>query len=626
MRFACIIMKPRRTPVGSRPPAERECRCRDPGRPASRGIQMKTQIGTSALAGAWAFAVVLAHAGAARADDTDWGGGYRTGVDSATQTAVTSSGIANAGSAPSSPEVAARCARLAGFATAYSSQSSTRDRFMRIPDAPTSVLGAEIVPAERDLPEVCFVRGVIAPDINFELRLPTNAWNGKLMYHGCGGACGVIYRPQAEEPLVRGYAVFASDMGHSAAPNNWSFRMGDVSAIIDFTYRATHVGALAAKEIVDEFYGQPARWSYFMGCSTGGVQGMIEAQRFPHDFDGIIAGAPAYSTGPSYLEWGARANLDADGTPIFDPAKLPMVRKAVLAACDAQDGTADGLLQDPRRCSWDPKELVCKGRNAATCLTAAEADVVRKIYAGPMNSKGETLSFGYAGMARGSEYVWSPSFIGLPGQKAQRVPDLSASFGEGFFPVIAANAGRPYDYDTDPQRGNIGGLEGNLTQWLRYAQNPDLRRFQRAGAKMIAYHGWDDNETAPGASADYYDLVTRTMGGEAATKDFFRLFMIPGMGHCRRGPGGDTVDFIHYLEQWVEHGRAPDQVIVHHLVKEQGYLGLPRIRFPLAPDSYDRTRPVYAYPDTAVWTGQGDIAKAENWAIAPRPERPATNE
>jgi hypothetical protein len=548
----------------------------------------------------------------------DWGGGYKTGIDSASQINVTSGDASKAGTVKTSEETTSQCARLAGYATAYPGQNSARDRFARIEDAPTSVLGAEVIPAQRDLPEVCLVRGIVAPNISFELRLPTTAWNGKFMYHGCGGACGVVYRPQAEEALVRGYAVVASDMGHTGAPNNWSFRMGDIRAVIDFSYRATHVVTLAAKEIVDEFYGNAPKRSYFMGCSTGGVQGVIEAQRYPNDFDGIIAGAPAYSTGPSYLEWGARANLDSKGKPILDPKKLPMVRKAVLEACDASDGTADGILQDPRRCSWSPKELLCKSGNAANCLTSAEADVVNKIYAGPMNSKGETLSFGYSGMTRGSEYSWSPSFIGFPGQPATRLQDLTVSFGDGLYPQVAANAGKPYDYDKDPQRGDFGGWGGPIGQWLRYAQNPDLRRFERAGGKMIVYHGWDDNEVAPGASADYYDLVTRTMGGEDSVKKFFRLFMIPGMGHCRRGPGGDSVDYIRYLEEWVEHSRAPDQVTVHHLAKEQSYLGLPRVRFPIDPAAYDRTRPVYPYPDTAVWSGEGDITKADFWKMAPR--------
>jgi feruloyl esterase len=541
----------------------------------------------------------------AAAQVTDWGGGFSTGVDSATTTTF------REGSNADSP-AKAKCAALAGFATAYAKESNARSRFAQIIDAPTSVLAADIIPAERDLPEVCRVTGIVASDIQFELQLPTTAWNGKFMHYGCGGMCGVVYRVQAEEPLARGYAVIASDMGHTGAPNNTAFRFNDITAVIDFSYRATHVVTLAAKEIIDEFYGNGPQYSYFMGCSTGGLQGVIEAQRYPYDFDGIIAGAPAYGTGPSYLEWGARANLDPTGKPIMDNTKLPLVRKAVLKACDKLDGTEDGILQNPATCTWDPRELECKGAANANCLTKAEADVVRKIYDGPTNSKGEKLSYGYAGMARGSEYMWSPSFIAPKGEKASRLVDYESGFGDGVFPSVAANARRAYDYDTDPQRGNTG-WGGPIFQWLRYGMNPDLRRFRDAGGKLILYHGWDDNETAPGASVDYYETTSRTMGGAEATNAFFRLFMIPAMAHCRRGPGGDAFDIITALEQWVEKGEAPEQLLVHRLKKEQNYLGLPRLRYPLPEDAYNQVRPVFPYPATAKYTGKGDMSGAESW-------------
>jgi len=337
------------------------------------------------------------------------------------------------------------------------------------------------------------------------------------MHFGCGGMCGTIYRAQSEEPLTRGYAVIVSDMGHTGAPNITAYRMGDLSAVIDFSYHATHVVTLAMKEIADQYYGKPARTNYFMGCSTGGVQGVIEAQRYPHDFDGILAGAPAYSTGPSYLEWGARANIGLDGKAIMGPDKLPMVRKAVLAACDGKDGAVDGILQNPLACKWDPSEIQCEGAGRSDCLTKAEADVVRRINDGPTNSKGEQLSYGHAGMVRGSEYGWVPSFISPVGAGASRVIELGSTFGNGFMPQMSANAGKPYDYDRDPERGDwlFGGA---ILGWLRYAANPDLRRFRDSGGKMILYHGWDDNEVASGASVDYYETTSRTMGGDEAAQ------------------------------------------------------------------------------------------------------------
>jgi hypothetical protein len=549
----------------------------------------------------------------------DWGGGYFTQGSSIAKMSSTSGAGTSALDVDMGAGPAQKCTALAAYSTTMMRANPSQRRFARIPDAPTAVLQAELIPAQGDVPEVCRISGVVAPDINFELRLPTKTWNGKFMHYGCGGACGVVYRPQLEEPLARGYAVIASDMGHAAAPNVTLYRFNGLEQIIDFGFRATHVVTLAGKEIVDEYYGRPAKLSYYMGCSTGGVQGVIEAQRYPYDFDGILVGAPAYEAGPSFLQWSARANLDANGDPILAAAKLPMIRKAVLAECDSLDGLKDGLLQDPTRCRWDPGQIQCKpGANTSQCLTPAEVGVVRKFYSGPTDSKGHSLAYGPAGLMRGSEYDWAPSLIGTKESPSQWLPDLGSSFGDGVYPVAAANAGKPYDYDVDPKRGNIL-FGGSILQWMRYAQNPDLRRLRDNGGKMIMYHGWDDNEVNPGATTDYYNLTTATMGGEDATKKFFRLFMIPGMAHCRRGPGGDAADMITALETWVEKGQAPDQIVVHHLVKEQNYLGLPRPRYPLPAGSYDRTRPLYAYPDVANYSGHGDPNLASSWIKAPRP-------
>ena len=513
---------------------------------------------------------------------------------------------------------AQRCSQLAAYATAWAAANPARARFAQIPDAPTALIKAEVIPAERDQPEVCRVEGVVAPNINFELRMPTTTWNGKFVHYGCGGACGVIYRPQLEEPLARGYAVVSSDMGHTAAPNVEAYRWANLEGMIDFGFRATHVVTLASKEIIDEYYGRGPKLSYYMGCSTGGVQGVIEAQRYPYDFDGILVGAPAYESGPSFLQWSARANLDANGDPILSAAKLPMIRKAVLEACDGLDGIKDGLIQDPLKCHWDPGAIACKtGTSAANCLTPAELTVVRKIYSGPTDSQGHSLSYGPAGMSRGSEYGWTPSFITTKALPSQWIPDKGSYLGDGVYPIAEANAGKPYNYDVDPKRGNLF-WGGSVLQWMRYAGNPDLRRFKDHGGKMILYHGWDDNEVSPGASVDYYQLTTRTMGGEDATQAFFRLFMIPGMAHCRRGPGGDAFDSLTALENWVEKDKAPDQLIVHHLIKEQNYLGLPRPRYPLPAGSFDRTRPVYPFPDSAAYSGHGDPNDASSWIKAPR--------
>lgn len=519
-------------------------------------------------------------------------------------------------SIPAAPATIDReqCEALAGYATSRGAESPLRTLLAQLPEAPTSILQARIVAPYDGVPEVCQINGVVAPSIQFELRMPTTAWNGRLMHYGCGGACGIIYRPQLEEPLARGYAVVSSDMGHSGAPNNWVFAYGNVQALIDFSYRATHVVTMAAKEVIKAAYGMPQRYSYMFGCSTGGVQGQISAQRYPHDFDGIVSGAPPYLNGPSYSEYFVRANLDAQGNGIFDPAKLPMLRRAVIDRCDARDGLADGVLQDPRQCRFDPAVLQCRSGDAASCLTAAEVDVARKIYAGPENSGGERLNYGWSGMVPGSEYEWYPSFIGDKGRPHPRAMGAAYDYGNGVYPLTAATLNQPYDYDRDSSsvRG-YAVYPGGTLNWLRHAGNPDLRRFRDAGGKMITWHGWDDAETAPGASVDYYETMSRTMGGQDEAQRFSRLFMLPGVAHCRRGPGGDSVDWISAIENWVEQDRAPDAVIAHHLVTEQNYLGLPRPRYPLPAGSFDRTRPVYPYPFIARYTGRGDRNDAANW-------------
>lgn len=508
-----------------------------------------------------------------------------------------------------------QCRALAAYATSRGSEGALKTVLAQLPEAPTSILQAQVVAAHDDVPEVCQVNGLVAPDIQFELRMPTRTWNGRFMHYGCGGACGIIYRPQLEEPLARGYAVVSSDLGHTGAPNNWAFAYGNLQALVDFSYRATHVVTVAAKEVVKAAYGIPARFAYMYGCSTGGLQGQIEAQRYPHDFDGIVSGAPVYLTGPNFTEYAVRANLDAQGNGIFDPAKLPLLRRAVLAQCDAKDGLRDGILQDPRRCEFDPATIQCAGTAGASCLTAAEVGVVRKIYAGARSANGTPVNYGWAGMLPGSEYEWHPGLIGDRGKPHPRAIGGEYDFGSGVYPLTAATLNTRYGFDDDytSARGTMGIYPGGTLNWLRWAGNPDLRRFRDAGGKIITWHGWDDGEASAGISADYYETMMRAMGGAVEAQKFSRLFMLPGVAHCRRGPGGDAVDWISSIENWVERGQAPDRVIAHHLVREQGYLGLPRPRYPLPVGSYDRTRPVYPYPLIARYAGKGDPGLAANW-------------
>ena len=518
-------------------------------------------------------------------------------------------GPAWADQSPAASTAAAACDSLTNGANAA--------KFARILDARTSVLTAKIVPAHRDLPETCRVEGLIAPNVGFLMYLPTSDWNGKFMMVGCGGACGVFLPFRIEPPLVRRYAVVTTDLGHKGGPANFGFAYNNIQGAIDFGFRATHVTAVAAKELVAAYYERRAGRNYYMGCSTGGRQGLMEAQQFPTDFEGILAGAPPLDqTGDSafHLNWILRSNVGPNGKPILTPERLPLIHAAVLAACDARDGLKDGVLQNPRACGWDPGALQCtNGATAADCLSATEVAVVRKIYSGATNSKGEAL---YFGMPRGSEDQW-PMLIDIgnpPGSGAIGASMLR--YGSFFdFPGTTYSV-MDFDYDRDPPRLA-------LMERIYNVQNPDLRKFKAAGGKLISYHGWNDNNIPGGAMVDYYETATRTMGGEKATQEFYRLFMLPSVNHCQYGLGGGEVDWITTLENWVEHGIAPDRVTAHHMLTEPYPLipGEPwaqMARHPLPPDAFDRTRPVFAYPDVARYSGKGDANQATTWGKAPR--------
>jgi feruloyl esterase len=487
-----------------------------------------------------------------------------------------------------------------------------RTDFSRIPDAPTAITAATSVAAAADVPAYCRVEGYIAPQVGFEVHLPLAGWNGKYLQQGCGGMCGGINMGACQDALARNYAVANTDMGHKGPPFTVKWAKDNRNAEIDFAYRATHVLAVAAKAIINAYYGQAPRYSYFRGCSTGGRQALIEAQSFPADFDGIIAGAPVIDEtgdGLLHLLWSGRAALDQTGQPVLFADKVELVRNAVLAACDGLDGVKDGILQDPRRCNWKPSALACRGSDASGCLGPAEIAAVERMYAGAHDSRGRRLFSG--GMPLGSEYQWAPAFVNKPDQLPMvldpngMMPDFMR-YLSFWYDLPEDTSLMSFDWDRDPQR--LG-----LVERLFYAGNPDLRRFKERGGKLILYHGWDDLEIPAALSIDYYQLVERTMGGAAATRDFFRFFIIPGMAHCRRGVGADAIDTLSALEAWVERNEAPDQLLAHHLIKEQSYLGLPALRYPLDRASYDWTRPVPAWPKVARWTGRGDWKEAKNW-------------
>jgi feruloyl esterase len=500
--------------------------------------------------------------------------------------------------------------------------------FSTVPDAPTRITAAKLVRDGVGTPS-CEIDAYVAPQVGLQLRLPVNTWNGKFIEVGCGGWCGSIASGACDRPLQKGYACAASDMGHKGDSQDLLWASNNLPAQSDFGFRATHVAALAGKAIAEHYYGSQPRHSYFLGCSTGGYQGVMEAQRFPWDFDGIVAGAPDIDEPSANLRalWAARAFLNDAGKPRLTDEQLNLVHAAVLARCDMDDGVRDGIIGNPLSCQFDPKELQCAtGHRSNECLTAAQVEVVRKLYAGPMTTKGEKTSTG--GFLPGSELLWGDFW---PAESTEQFFRFALA---GFIPAQGRKEWTYKDFDFDRDYRRLGGAP-----WYDNS-NPDLRKFKQAGGKLLVYHGGNDTVDLPGAVIDYYETVERTMGGRAATQQFFRMFLIPGMNHCWGGSGAYAIDYLQYMEQWVESGKAPEVMVGSH-VSDVYLLSLPlaekwtkladalhvsltkdlrlllaesELKIPLDPAvPISFTRSVYPYPATAKYSGHGDVNDAASF-------------
>jgi feruloyl esterase len=494
---------------------------------------------------------------------------------------------------PPPSEAAAKCAAFA------------RADLAATPDAIVQITATRLVAAANAMPEHCRVSAYVQPQVGVEMLLPSE-WNGKFLQLGCGGFCGSAIAEACNNGLARGYACIVSDMGHSStaldgkwAYNNWDSR-------IDFAHRATYVAAVAGKAMVKSFYGEAPQRSYFQGCSTGGRQALQAAQRFPAEFDGIIAGAPVINwTGAGVqLLWSVRATLNDDGSQLLTVADIERVHAAAIAACDEADGVKDNIIVDPRVCPFDPAALQCKSRGGRDCLSPAKVEAVKRIYQGPVNSKGESLYTG--GALPGSELNWIGNYI-----SREAGPSTYENFMRDMFGYIAFSDSpgpswriQNFDFDRDPQR--LGVIEQMMT-----GSNPDLRAYQKRGGKLIVYQGWADQSVVPLNIIDYVETATRTMGGKAATDAFMRLFMVPGMNHCLGGAGADTIDYLGALERWVEAGQAPD-VLVGAKLKQAPPRTAP-LAWPLDASNVAFTRPYFPYPETAQFSGSGDVNDAANW-------------
>ena len=436
------------------------------------------------------------------------------------------------------------------------------------------------------LPAFCRVAATIRPtsdsEIKIEVWMPAAGWNGKFMGVGNGGWSGAISYPQLAAAVGRGYASASTNTGHDGG--DASFVPGHPEKLVDFAYRAVHEMTVKAKAVTEAYYGNAPARAYWNGCSSGGKQGLKEGQKYPRDYDGIIAGAPAnYWTHLMAGDlWPAVVTLK-DPAAALPPAKLQVLHKAALAACDKLDGVEDGLLESPGGCSFDPASVQCKDAAQENCLSATQVESARKIYAGARNPR--TGKQVFPGMAPGSELGWTA----LAGREPFGIP-------VSHFKHVVFN--KPdwetltLDFDKDVE------LADKLDKGLIGATDPDLKEFFAHGGKLIVYHGWNDQLITPLNSIDYYNSVAAKLGGVAKIDGSFRLFMAPAMNHCSGGDGPSRFDTVSALEQWVEQGKAPDRIVASHVA---------------AGNQVDRTRPLCAYPQVARYTGTGSIDDAANF-------------
>lgn len=468
------------------------------------------------------------------------------------------------------------------------------------------------------MPAFCRVAGVLKPSgdsyIRFEVWLPASGWNEKFLGVGNGGFAGQIDYEGMAGALKRGYATAATDTGHEAEGEDATWAYKHPEKVIDFGYRALHETTQTAKKLVEAFYGHPAHHAYFDSCSDGGREALMEAQRFPDDFDGILAGAPAnFWTNLLTAGLAALRALSDDPAAYISSVKVPAISAAVLAACDAQDGVKDGIVSDPVHCRFDPAVLLCKGAESRNCLTAPQIASLKMLYAGAHDAHGKQIFPGFMPGAEDGPGGWGAWVLGeAPGVSA------GAGFVTNYFRYVVFQ-----DPAWNLMTANIDAAHDaadGKTAGALNATDPDLRRFQSRGGKLILYHGWNDPAIASLNTVNYYHAVLAAMGNQTA-QSFVRLYMVPGMQHCYGGPGasafgqlgtttakGPEHGIYAALEDWVEKGTAPGEVIATKYDESHKAV---------------MTRPLCPYPEIAKYKGSGDPNDYTNFTCAvPASTRP----
>lgn len=469
-------------------------------------------------------------------------------------------------------------------------------------------------PFYKQVPAFCRVMAEDKPtadsDIKIEVWMPVSGWNGKLRGQGNGGFAGEIDYRSMGLAVLQGYASAATDTGHAASGTDASWALGHPEKIVDFAYRGIHEMTVVGKATVKAFYGEVPKHSYFANCSNGGRQALMEAQRYPEDYDGILAGAPANF----WTHLLASALWDAQATTLSPESyipngKIPAIAHAVVAACDSKDGVKDGILNDPRQCHFDPATMQCKEADSDSCLTQAQVVALKKLYQGAHDSKGTEIFPGFLPGGEQGPGGWGVWITGAQPEKA-----LLFAFGYGYFANMVYDKSG-WDYKTANLDDAVAASDKKFAGVLN-ATETNMKAFEARGGKLILYHGWNDAAISPLNTINYYNSVVERMG-KPETDSFVRLYMAPGMQHCAFGPGPDLfgefgVSVVNdpqhnvylALEQWAEKGNAPSEIIAS---KTEGDGPAAKLAM---------TRPLCPYPEEAKYKGSGDTNDAANFVCA----------
>ncbi|MCH7666332.1 MAG: tannase/feruloyl esterase family alpha/beta hydrolase [Acidobacteria bacterium] len=461
---------------------------------------------------------------------------------------------------------------------------------------------AELRDADANNPAHCLVQGTVPSAIRFELLLPLpEAWNGRFVMGGGGGYVGSIQNQATagsgvESPLQRGFATVGTDTGHQASriQANWALGRDDLE--VDFAHRAVHVTAETAKTIIHLHYGSDIAYSYFIGCSRGGGQGTMESQRYPDDFDGIVSGAPARDwagIGAQFTQSQLLLYPDPSAPPVLDADARALLERAILERCDDLDGVMDGVMSDPRRCSFQPEDLprCTAGESGSDCVTDAQVAAIRAIYDGP-TVNGEHVYSGLPFGGEGELAGWGQWIVGAPNILGPGVNNLHNAFGVEFFRYFVFD---DPDWDFTKYDFSTWAADTRAAAELLNSTRTNLTDFETAGGKLILWNGWSDPAISALALIDYYEGV---QAEHENAEDFVRLFLLPGVLHCASGPGPDQVEWLDVIQSWVEEGSAPDQVLASRRTNGE----------------VEMQRPVCAYPAVARYDGTGDAKREESFS------------